>query len=157
MTSSPQRSPEGQGIAIAQPPEISTRGILLVEGDLGIRATSLAALHRHHYKVDVCDDGETAWEILLSKNYDLLITSQNLPRLSGLALIRQLRLAEKNLPIILTEEGIVSEKVSRNPWHQIAAILPRPFNDEQLLNLVRDTLDEAARKNDAQRLRAKGQ
>lgn len=138
---------------VALSPEISTRSILLAEADLMIRATSLAALVRHHYKVDVCDDGETAWEILLSKHYDLLITSQHLPRLSGIALVRQLRLAEKNLPIILTEEGIVSEKVSRNPWHQIAAILPRPFNDEQLLSLVRDTLDEAGRTYDSQRLR----
>ena len=143
MDTSPQLLSERHAISTTEFQCGLSPRILLVDGDRQVLSNCLAALLRRDYKVDALDDGETAWEILLSKNYDLLITSHDLPRLSGVALIRQLRLAEMNLPIILTAAGVISESVSRNPWHQIAAVLSRPFNDDQLLSLVDAILVEA--------------
>ncbi len=91
----------------------------------------------------VCEDGEAAWRLLLKQNFDLLVASEDLPKLSGLALVRQLRLAEIHLPIVLIAQHEITERMSHDPWHKIAEVLHQPFTVDELLRVTNAVLAEA--------------
>jgi len=52
-----------------------------------LRHINAGMLEEAGYKVDTAEDGQAAWEALCRNHYDLLITDNFMPRLSGLDLI----------------------------------------------------------------------
>ena len=63
--------------------------ILVVDGDPLIRQVNSEVLIYSGYHVDAADDGAAAWDALRVNNYDLLITDNDLPRVTGVELLRR--------------------------------------------------------------------
>jgi len=114
--------------------------ILVVDEDGEIRQLSAEALVRFGYLVDAAKDGAAAWKALHAYSYDLLITDNSMPKLSGVELVKKLRSAGMTLPIILASGELPTEELDRNPWLQLAATLVKPFSSGQLLETVRKVL-----------------
>lgn len=53
--------------------------ILVVEDEKILCDTIAKGLHMDGYEVDVSFDGDDAWDMILSENYDLIILDWNLP------------------------------------------------------------------------------
>src|SRR6185436_5976774 len=75
--------------------------ILVVDDDVGLRQLGTEVLIRHGYQVDAAADHTAGWKALQARAYDLLITDRDMPRLSGLQLVKKLRAARMALPVIL--------------------------------------------------------
>jgi len=114
--------------------------ILVVDDDTGIRQLNTGALIRSGYHVDAAADGAAAWEALSADSYDLMITDHNMPKVSGVELLKQLRAARMALPVILVSGMIPMEELKRHPWLQIDATLLKPFTVEELLGTVTKVL-----------------
>jgi len=114
--------------------------ILVVDDDGDIRQLSAGALVRFGYRVDVAEDGEAAWKALHANSYDLLITDNKMPKISGVELVKKLRSAGMTLPVILMSGELPTEELNRSPWLQLAATLVKPFSRGQLLETVREVL-----------------
>ena len=127
-----------------QPSPGSPARILVVDDDKDIRQISAAALARFGYQVDAAEDGAAAWEALQADNYDLLITDHNMPKLTGVELVEQLRAAHMELPVILVTGASPAEEMDRNPRLRLAAILLKPVWPDQLLETVREVLHEGS-------------
>ena len=121
------------------PSSLSNR-ILLVDDSIAIRQLSATALLRCGFRVDTAEDGQAAWEALQGDSYDLLITDNNMPRLSGLELAKKIRSAHLRLPVIIASGTLNTEELNRNQWLQIAATLLKPFTTDQLLETVKEVL-----------------
>ena|SRR5438876_9879104 len=117
-----------------------SRHILVVDDEGEIRQLSAKALVLHGYRVDAAKDGAEAWKALYAHSYDLLITDNNMPELSGVELVKKLRSAGMTLPVILASGELPTEELDRNPWLQLAATLVKPFSSGQLLETVRKVL-----------------
>ena len=120
--------------------------ILVVEDDNFIRQLSTESLILCGYQVDAAEDGAAGWEALNIRDYDLLITDNNIPKLSGFELAKKLDAAHMTLPVILMTETPPTEELKRHPWLQIDATLLKPFTIEKLLGTVLKVLratDEA--------------
>jgi DNA-binding response OmpR family regulator len=117
-----------------------THRILLVGADTRIRRLSAQVLNRSGYQTDAAKDGEDGWEGLHAHTYDLLITDNNLPRLTGLELVKKLRFARMALPVIIASGSFGIEELNRNQWLQFAAVLLKPFTTDKLLATVEDVL-----------------
>ena len=113
--------------------------ILLVDDDIDIRLLSAHLLFRSGYQVDTAGDGETGWEALQARNYNLLITDNKMPKVSGLELVKKLCSARMALPVILAS-GAMPEELNRLPWLQLAATLWKPFTPDELLGPVTKVL-----------------
>ncbi len=122
----------------------SNQRILVVEDDEIIRAIVAHAIAQLGYEVDTAENGEIGWEKLNAHNYDLLITDNNMPRLTGLELVQLLRSASMLLPVILASGGTSHI----DPALQITATLPKPFYTEQLVKIVREVLRQHAGETD---------
>lgn len=112
---------------------------------MDIRQLSTGVLVRSGYQVDAAEDGEAGWEALHANNYDLLITDNNMPRLSGLELVKKLRSARMTLPVILASGGLPIKEPHWNQRLQPAATLLKPFSPDQLLETAKEVLRAAER------------
>jgi DNA-binding response OmpR family regulator len=119
--------------------------ILVVEDDRDIRRASAQALMNSGYHVEAAEDGAAAWEILQTRTFNLLITDNNMPKLTGVELVRKLRSARMALPVILATGKLPAEALAQNPSFQLAALLPKPFYISELLDTVKNVLSEADR------------
>ena len=77
---------------------------------------------------------------LNSGSYDLLITDHNMPKVTGLALLKKVRAAHMALPVIMATGTLPMEEFIQNPWLRPATILPKPYTTEDLLGTVKELL-----------------
>jgi DNA-binding response OmpR family regulator len=126
--------------ALPQSKADPTPRILLVDDELHARELIGDVLIQSGYNVDTAADGADAWKALNETNYDLLITDNKMPRVTGLELILKLRSEEITLPVILASGTVPVEELKQYPWLQLDAMLPKPFTVAELLDTVKKVL-----------------
>jgi CheY-like chemotaxis protein len=131
--------------ALSRVPARPVHQILLVEDDSAVRQVSAMVLVRAGYEVNAVEGCQAAWDTLQSRSYDLLITDNQMPGLTGLELVRKLRSAQSALPVILASGGIGERELTQNQWLQPAIALPKPFTTDQLLETVAEALHRDGR------------
>jgi DNA-binding response OmpR family regulator len=115
----------------------------VVDDDPTIRQVSMTVLERSGYEVDAAEDGAAAWVALNADCYDLLITDNNMPHVTGIELLKKLRAARMELPVILATENPTEEEFRQHPWLEPDAILVKPYEVEAFLQTVKTVLRAA--------------
>ena len=118
--------------------------ILLVEDEPTIAANVSAALDASGYQTRVATDGEEAWFLGDTEDFDLVILDLGLPRMDGLAVLKRWRAEGRQMPVlILTARGAWPERVEG-----IDAgaddYLAKPFRIEELVARVRALIRRSA-------------
>jgi DNA-binding response OmpR family regulator len=114
--------------------------ILVVEDDSDIRCLNAEALIHSGYHVDTAADGAAAWEALDTNNYDLVITDNHMPKLTGVDLLKKLHSARMEIPVIMATGTLPTWEFALCPWLLPAAMLLKPYTIEKLLETVRVVL-----------------
>ena len=130
-------------VAPTRNPANPSQRILVVEDNVAIRELNAQVLACSGYQVDGAEDGAAGWDVLHANHFDLLITDHDMPRMSGLELVKKARSARMTLPIILATGTLPEEELERHPWLQLAATLLKPFSPDQLLKTVKRVLRAA--------------
>jgi DNA-binding NtrC family response regulator len=94
-------------------------------------------LRRHGYEVGIACGSTTAWDMLQTNPYNLLITEHDLAGLTGVGLLKKLRSACMSLPVIISVETMPPWQSAEYPWLLKAAKLFKPYTLSELLGLVR--------------------
>jgi CheY-like chemotaxis protein len=128
--------------------------ILVADDEPCIRALMSAVLRHAGYRVDTVQDGVLAWAALQAEPYELLITDYNMPRATGIDLVRNLRSAHMNLPVIMVTGALPVGELAQNPSLRLAATLEKPFDVAELLDAVGKTLAAAISPHEPIRVRA---
>jgi DNA-binding response OmpR family regulator len=108
----------------------------LVDDDALIRDICARVLRCFGYETETAKDGAAAWKTLQVYSYDLLITDNNMPKVSGVELVKKVRSAHMSLPVILASGNLPTGELDRNPWLQPVATLAKPFTGDELLGTV---------------------
>jgi DNA-binding response OmpR family regulator len=134
-------SPAGEQAGAPIPcPTNPPQRILVADDESDIRQLSARVLIRSGYQVDTAEDGAVAWEALQIKAFNLLITDHDMPRLTGVELVKKLRSTRMALPVIMVTGRLPAKELIQNPSLQLAALLPKPFSIGELLETVRVVL-----------------
>ena len=118
--------------------------ILVVEDEPAIAASVSAALSASGYQTRLAADGEEAWFLGDTEDFDLVVLDLGLPKMDGLAVLKRWRAAGRQMPVlILTARGAWPERVEG-----IDAgaddYLAKPFQIEELMARVRALIRRAA-------------
>jgi DNA-binding response OmpR family regulator len=111
--------------------------VLVAEDDEGLRSVLERGLRENGYAVDTTADGEQALRYLDTYEYEVAILDWRMPKLSGLEVIRRLRLRGSALPVLmLTARDAASDRVAGLD-EGADDYLVKPFDFSELLARVR--------------------
>jgi two-component system copper resistance phosphate regulon response regulator CusR len=114
--------------------------VLVVEDEQKINRAVCQALREEAYAVDSATDGESAEELALVNEYDLIVLDLMLPKKSGLVLCRTLRERGITTPIlILTAKDAVEDRVQGLDSGADDYVV-KPFHMDELLARARALL-----------------
>jgi DNA-binding response OmpR family regulator len=118
--------------------------LLVVEDEGGIASALRQGLSESGYAVDVARDGEQGREHALAATYDVILLDILLPKLDGLALLRDLRKRGMTTPILLlTARDAVDDRVAGLDAGA-DDYLVKPFSFSELLARIRAVLRRPA-------------
>lgn len=111
--------------------------ILLAEDERTLARAVVKIFEKNNYSVDAVHNGEDALVYIESGNYDALILDIMMPKADGITVLKTLRAAGNNIPILLlTAKAEVDDKVlgldSGANYY-----LTKPFDTKELLAAVR--------------------
>jgi DNA-binding response OmpR family regulator len=75
--------------------------ILVVEDEADIRSVIGEILEIYDYSAVMAGDGQQAWEITRTRNFDLLVTDLGIPGINGLELAQKIRAGGSAMPIMI--------------------------------------------------------
>lgn len=107
--------------------------ILIIDDDVRLRELLLRYLGEQGFSAKAVSDGAALDKALQLNRYSLLILDLMLPGEDGLAILRRLRAAGENVPVILlTAKG---DEIDRIIGLEMGAddYLPKPFNPRELV------------------------
>lgn len=111
----------------------SSYRILIIDDDARLRELLLRYLGEQGYSAKAVADGSAMDKALKLNHYHLLVLDLMLPNEDGLAILRRLRAAGEDVPVILlTAKG---DEIDRIVGLEMGAddYLPKPFNPRELL------------------------
>lgn len=115
--------------------------ILIIDDDMALQTVLEIALRESGYNVVLASDGEEGIEKLALVSPNLVISDIMMPQLDGVETFQRIKdqLQNEGIPIF------IMTALNRKPWFadleaEGAVIIQKPFDIEQVLNLVRDLL-----------------
>lgn len=114
--------------------------ILVLDDDVNILSIYSLALVRAGYTIDTAADGEQGWNALCANDYDLLLTDNDMPRLTGVKLVVRLHRAGITVPVIIASGSVALPDVFTGEWLGLAAVLHKPFTAYELVAAVRQVI-----------------
>lgn len=114
--------------------------ILVVEDEKEIADGIVAILEQEGYQTDVCYDGFTALDEMLSGVYDLVLLDIMLPKISGLDALRSARNSGIQTPVILLTARSQQEDKIFGLDSGADDYLTKPFDAGELLARIRANL-----------------
>ncbi len=133
---------------------MNRRRILVADDDESLRWVTQVQLQRAGYEVLAAENGQAALELLRDTAVDLVITDLKMPGMSGLDLLRQVRLEspETNV-IVVTAYGTVETAVEAMKAGAFDYIT-KPVNPEELKLTAARALEHVALREEVRNLRA---
>src|SRR5436190_16301350 len=118
--------------------------VLVVDDESSIRDLLTKTLALAEYDVDAAPDGRSALERMRLYPYDLLIADLKMPGIDGLAVIREAKRLNANLPVIIIT-GYSTESAAIDAVNLgVAGYLTKPFRVPQVLAAASKAIGEPA-------------
>jgi CheY-like chemotaxis protein len=123
--------------------------ILLVEDNDALRGVISFNLMRAGYKVTFVTNGREALAALEHDSFDLVLSDQQMPKMTGIQLCEQIRELPQyqHLPfILLTAKCMELDVMKLRSQLSMSAALPKPFSPSELLTCIEECLSVAVSK-----------
>jgi CheY-like chemotaxis protein len=117
--------------------------ILWVDDEIDLLKPHILFLEKKNYKVTTCKSGTEAIDILDDENFDIVFLDENMPGLTGLETLNEIKEKKDNLPVVMitkSEEEYIMEEAIGN---KIADYLIKPVNPNQILLSLKKNLDHS--------------
>ncbi|MCM4156081.1 bifunctional response regulator/alkaline phosphatase family protein [Gramella sp. AN32] len=117
--------------------------ILWVDDEIDLLKPHIIFLETRGYEVQTCKSGTEALELIETENFDIVFLDENMPGLTGLETLSEIKEKRETLPIVMItkseEEYIMEEAIGS----KIADYLIKPVNPNQILLSIKKNLDHS--------------
>jgi len=115
--------------------------ILWADDEIDLLKPHILFLESKGYKVETTNNGADAIDMVRDENYDIVFLDENMPGISGLETLTQIKSSDPSLPVIMItkseEETIMEEAIGS----KISDYLIKPVNSKQILLSIKKNLD----------------
>ncbi len=131
----------------------STYKILVVDDENSLREMLSILLQREGYLVDQAEDGATAFEKVQENSYDLIISDIQMPKMTGIELLRQLRGQGNNVTVMMitafssTEEAVEAMKLGAYDY------ITKPFKNDEIRLVIKNALERESLQQENRQLK----
>jgi signal transduction histidine kinase/CheY-like chemotaxis protein len=137
----PRTEARTSGIEATDPvPQPSKMRVLVVDDEPQIREVICTLLSDRGFVVSAADGAKAALNLLRTESIDLVCTDLVMPDMSGNKLISEIKLSSPKTPIIVCSAYGIDEDVGRRLARGEVLFLSKPFNSQELLELVHKAL-----------------
>ncbi|NRA93007.1 MAG: bifunctional response regulator/alkaline phosphatase family protein [Psychroserpens sp.] len=122
---------------------MNTINILWVDDEIDLLKPHILFLEQKQYEVTTCQSGTEALDIIEDTNFDIVFLDENMPGLTGLETLNEIKEKRANLPVVMitkSEEEYIMEEAIGN---KIADYLIKPVNPNQILLSLKKNLDHS--------------
>ncbi len=119
--------------------------MLVIDDDPDLRLIIQKLIEGDGHRVHTVSDGAAALEFCASDVPQLIIADLMLPKMDGEEFLRRFKnqFPDQDVPVILVSASAIRQEVAKRT--NVAASLPKPFDGDELLELVRKYLGTAPR------------
>jgi len=125
-------------------PDEKALKVLVVDDEIHIVQVVAIKLRNNGFDVITCENGEQALELASNENPDIIVTDFQMPVMTGLELIENLRgrPATADIPVILltAREFAIEDEQKENL--KISACVSKPFSPRELLQSIEEVLKQ---------------
>ena len=120
--------------------------VLVVEDEEALRRTARRVLERAGYEVLEATDGKSGLEVFRSRRDEisLVLSDQDMPGLSGMKLLQEIRALGSRVPFLLTTGFTRSEVTTNHDLAEEIVVVPKPWSLEDLTREIRGALDRGS-------------
>jgi two-component system alkaline phosphatase synthesis response regulator PhoP len=125
-------------------PDEKALKVLVVDDEIHIVQVVAIKLRNNGFDVITCENGAQALELASNENPDIIVTDFQMPVMTGLELIENLRSrpATADIPVILlTARGFAIEDGQKENL-KISACVSKPFSPRELLQSIEEVLKQ---------------
>lgn len=119
---------------------MANRQILWADDEIDLLKPHIMFLKQKGYDVTTVSNGRDALDAVASQNFDLVILDENMPGISGLETLSQIKLTHPEMPVVMItkseEENIMNQAIG----NKIADYLIKPVNPNQILLSIKKNL-----------------
>ena len=106
-------------------------------------------------EISTADSGAAALEQLAAQNFDVIISDMQMPSMNGAQLLQQVRLQwPQTMRILLTGTADLANAVAAINDGEIYRYIAKPWNDDELLGVVKSAVELASLAKERERLTA---
>lgn len=112
--------------------------ILIVDDDPIVIQSCCRILEAEAIEVHIASTVEMGEEILVEKNYDLMLTDIKMPGKDGFEMIQRAREIRPDMPVLIMTGYLTSETVEKSRRFGVNNYIAKPFTPEELIASVRN-------------------
>ncbi|MCJ7686585.1 MAG: response regulator [Desulfobacteraceae bacterium] len=110
--------------------------VLVVDDESGIRFLLSEVLLNKGFEVSLASDGQESLDKLEQDHFDLVVTDINMPRLDGVAMLKQMKKTGRDEKIIIMTGNPSDQRLLDKGLPHVESRLFKPFGIETFLNVV---------------------
>jgi DNA-binding NtrC family response regulator len=117
----------------------SKRSILIVDDELGVRE-SLRMILKPYYDTYTAPDGEAALNIIKERKIHLITLDLNMPKLSGIETLREIRKIDREVPVIIITGYGTQKDEEEALLYGVRDFISKPFNASEIITVIKEML-----------------
>ncbi len=116
--------------------------VLWVDDEIDLLKIQILYLEEKGHKVFTVNNGYDAIELVKKENYDIIFLDENMPGISGLDVLSEIKQVKPNIPIVMVtkneEEDIMDDAVGS----KIDDYLIKPVNPKQIILAIKKNVEQ---------------
>ena len=107
--------------------------LLWVDDEIEMLRPHILFLEKKGYEIDTATNGADAIDLCRESSFDLILLDENMPGLSGLETLMQLKELTPNVPVVMVTKNEEEDLMEQAIGSKIADYLIKPVNPNQIL------------------------
>lgn len=128
----------GENRSVEQKPAEKPFSVLYAEDELAMRILVTEILSRRYpeIRIDTADNGAAGFNLFKKSHYDLVITDNMMPHMSGSRMVSEIWAINPGIPVIFLSACLIECDIQDIPIYGVYHFLQKPFRFSELFGMI---------------------